>query len=82
MAKQEALDTVEAHRLIEEEHDLPRGSVGELLKWLPVVQAIAATARAIKNQAIGERVEIPAVRGIRIGSREEDFDGAGFTRRK
>jgi hypothetical protein len=68
--------------IIEEEHGLPQGSIGELLKYLPVVQAIAATARAIKNQAVGERVEIPPVRGIKIGNREEDFDGAGFTRRK
>lgn len=82
MAKKEGLDTVQAHRLIEEEHGLNPGSIGELLKYLPIVQAIAATVRAIGNQAIGDRVEIPAVRGIRIGGREEDFEGAGFTRRK
>lgn len=82
MAKKEELDTVQAHRLIEEAHGLNAGSIAELLKYLPIVQAIAATVRAIKNQAVGERVEIPAVRGIKVGGREEDFDGAGFTRRK
>jgi hypothetical protein len=82
MAKKEGLDPVEAHRLIEEQEGLTLGSLSTLLRWLPVVQAIQATAQALTNQAVGERVEIPSVKGIRIGDRIEEFDGAGFTRRK
>lgn len=74
------LTTAEAHALIEQEHALPTGSLLDLLKYLPIVQAIVATAGALHDQKVGDRVEIPTVRGIRIGNRTEEFSGAGLTR--
>ena len=71
-----------AAAIIEQEHNLPTGSILNLLKYLPIVEAVVATAGALHNQGIGERVAIPTVRGINVGNREESFDGAGLTRTK
>jgi hypothetical protein len=80
--KQPAGDARLAAAIIEQEHALATGSILALLKYLPIVQAIAATAGALHNQQVGERVAIPAVRGITVGGRTETFDGAGLTRTK
>jgi|KBSMisStaDraftv2_1062788.scaffolds.fasta_scaffold1369717_2 hypothetical protein len=71
-----------AAAIIEQEHNLPTVSLLDLLKYLPIVQAIVATAGALHNQQVGERVAIPTVRGIQVGGRTESFDGGGLTRTK